>query len=110
MDVEYAIEKVIEIGREANRDGHVGDSVFKDQIPPDDPREDFSQRRVRIGIRAASDGNHGGKLRVAERGETAHECRYKKRKRYARTGALPPNSGNSVTPVQQKVENRRVQN
>ena len=42
------------------------DGVFQDQVPPDDPGEDFAQGRVRVGIGAAGDRNHGGQLGVAQ--------------------------------------------
>ena len=58
---------------ESNRDSHVGDGVFKDEIPADDPRDQLAHGRVGVGVGRTSDGDHGGKLGVAEAGECADD-------------------------------------
>ncbi len=70
MDSE-PIQQVDQMLREANADGHVADSVFQDQVPSDNPCDEFSHRRVSVGVRAAGNRNHGGKLGVAHRCESA---------------------------------------
>jgi len=40
-------------------------AVLEYQVPADDPGDEFSHRRVSIGVRAACNRNHGGKLGVA---------------------------------------------
>ena len=69
------------IGAEADRDDDIADGIFENQIPADDPGEDFAQRGVGIGIGAAGDGDHGGKLRVTKTGKAAGQRDEKKRNR-----------------------------
>src|SRR5215471_4970406 len=58
---------------ESNADGHVADSVFKDKVPADNPRDKFAHGGVGVCVGAAGDGNHGGKLGVTDGGETASD-------------------------------------
>ena len=53
--------------------GHRGAAhrVFEDQVPADEPGEDFAQRRVGVGVGAAGHRGHGGELGVAQGGEGA---------------------------------------
>src|SRR6185369_4274783 len=44
--------KRFEIIRPADRDSDVTDGVFNDQIPADDPCDEFAERRVGIGVGA----------------------------------------------------------
>ena len=69
------------VGAEADRDDDIADGVFENQIPADDPGEDFAQRGVGIGIGAAGDGDHGGQLRVTKTGKTTGQRDEKKRNR-----------------------------
>ena len=80
MDMKHAIQQIIEIGRESRRHRHIGDSIFEDEIPSDDPGKNFAQRRIGVGIRAPGNRNHGGKFCVTKRRKTAHESRNQKRK------------------------------
>ena len=50
------IQQIVEVGAEADRDRHVGHRVFQNQVPADDPREDFAQRRVGVRVRAPATG------------------------------------------------------
>ena len=109
MDVEYAIQQIVEVGGEAHRDRHVRYGVFEDQIPADDPREDLAEDRVGVGVRAAGDRNHRRQFRVAQRRETAHERGDEERERDPRPRALPPDRGNGIAAVQQQIENRRIE-
>ena len=34
----------------ANRDSHVADGVFDDQVPADDPRDQLAECRIRVGV------------------------------------------------------------
>src|SRR5262249_7052349 len=65
------VEKIYDVLREADTDGHVADGVFEDQIPADDPRDDFAHRGVGVGVSAAGDGDHGSELGVADGGKAA---------------------------------------
>ena len=42
------------------------DQVLEDEVPTDDPRDELAHRGVRVGVGAASDGDHRGHLRVAK--------------------------------------------
>ena len=67
------VEKIDEVRGEADADRHVANGVFEDQVPADDPRDELAHGRVGVGVRAASDRNHGREFGVAERGEGAHD-------------------------------------
>ena len=61
--------------------------VFEDQIPADDPGEDLAQRRVRVRVRAAGDGNHRRQFGIAERREAARDRHQHERQRNGRPRA-----------------------
>jgi len=81
------IEQAHHVRRKTNAYGHVADSVLKNEIPADDPGDEFPHRRVRVCVRAAGNGNHGGKLRVAHRRESTHNGHQNKGKSDGRPGA-----------------------
>ena len=56
--------------------GHRGAAhgVFQDQVPADDPGEDFAQRGVGIGVGAAGHGGHGGEFGIAQGGHDATQA------------------------------------
>ena len=66
------IEERHDMRGKSHAHGHVGDSIFEDQIPADNPGDKLAHRCVRVCVRAAGDRNHGFQLRVTERRETAH--------------------------------------
>ena len=63
-----------------NRDGNIADGVFQNQIPADDPRHQFAERGVGIGVGASGLRNHRGELGVAQAGERARDRRAAERK------------------------------
>ena len=66
-------EQLVQVTRPGR--GHCGTAhgIFQDQVPADDPGEDFAQRRVGIGVGAAGHGGHGSELGIAQGGQgTAH--------------------------------------
>ena len=67
------IEQAHHVRRKTDAYGHIADGIFKNEIPADDPGDEFPHRRVRVGVRTAGNGNHGGKLRVAHRREAAND-------------------------------------
>ncbi len=67
------------VSAEADRDGHVADHIFQDQIPADDPGKNLAQGRVGIGVGAARDGNHRSQFGIAQAGKTAGHGHQQKR-------------------------------
>ena len=74
------------VSAEADGDDHVADDVFEDEVPADDPGEDFAERGVGIRVGAAGDGNHRGQFGIAESGEAAGQGDQKKRDGDGRSG------------------------
>ena len=52
---------------------HIADGVLEDQVPADDPGDEFAHGGVGVGVGAAGDGDHGGEFGVAEAGEAADD-------------------------------------
>jgi len=63
------IEQIDKMRGEADADAHVGEGVFEDEIPADDPGDEFAHGGVGVGISRAGDGDHAGELGVAEASE-----------------------------------------
>ena len=61
------------VRRESNRHRHVGEGVFEDQVPADDPRDKLAERGIGVGVGRAGDGNHRREFGVAEAGEAADD-------------------------------------
>ena len=95
------------VGGEADADRHVADRVFQDEVPADDPRDELAHRRVGVGVSAASDGDHGRQLGVAESGEGANDGHQDQRNRQRRSGAGTPQRGRMMHDV---VSQRAVEN
>ena len=62
---------------------HVADRVFQDQIPADDPGDDFAERRVGIGVGRARNG-------IIERARCNRAPRNRRRSPRRRTKSRPP--------------------
>ena len=60
------VEHAIRVLAPRDRDRRRANRVFENQIPADDPRDQLTHGRVRIGVGAACHGNHGGELRVTK--------------------------------------------
>src|ERR1700744_6400359 len=65
------VHEVDDVGGESDADGHIADRIFENQVPADDPGNEFAHGGVGVGVGAASDGDHGGELGVANRSEAA---------------------------------------
>ena len=83
MDAE-PVEQIDDVGGEADADAHVGEGVFEDQVPADDPGDQFAEGGVGVGVGRAGDGDHGGDFGVAEAGEGADDGDQHQRKRQGR--------------------------
>ena len=64
-------EQLVQVARPGRGHRGAAHGVFEDQVPADDPGEDFAQRGVGIGVGAAGHGGHGGELGVAQGGQGA---------------------------------------
>ena len=57
----------------SNTHRHVGPRIFQDQIPADNPRHQFAQRRVGIRIRRPRNRNHRSQFGIAKASQAANE-------------------------------------
>ena len=101
------------VAAEAYGDRDVAHGVFENQIPADDPGEDFAQRGVGIGVGAAGDRNHGGQFGVAKSGKTAGDGHEQKRDSDGRSSGWTPvhehGRGTAVPQIiDEQVEDLRV--
>jgi hypothetical protein len=62
-------EKAGEIIGPGNGDGDVADGIFEEQIPANDPGDEFAEGSVGVGVGTSGNGNHRSELGVAEGGE-----------------------------------------
>src|SRR5215510_11329266 len=60
------LQEANDVSAPAGSDGGGAKSVFEDQIPSNNPRKDFSERRVAIGVGRAGHRNHCRKLGVTQ--------------------------------------------
>jgi hypothetical protein len=67
-------EQRIEVAAPGDRNGDVANRVLEDQIPADDPRDQFTERRIRIRVGTPRLRNHRRQFGVAERRERAHRA------------------------------------
>ena len=74
------------VSAEAHGDGDVADHVFEDEVPADDPGEDFAERGVGVRVGAARDGDHRGQFGVAESGKAAGDGDQQERNGNRRAG------------------------
>ncbi len=67
----------------ADGHGRRADGIFEDQIPADDPGQEFAHGCVGICVGAAGDGNHGSEFAITKsckaaadrsRNERKHDC------------------------------------
>ena len=78
----------LKVRRPAVGDRGRADGVFQNQVPANDPSEQFTQGGVGIRIRRARDRHHRSKLRVAERRKDTRNPRQHKREHQRRSGAV----------------------
>src|SRR5205085_2681315 len=80
--------ELLEVRRPPVRYRGRADGVFEDQVPADDPREQFAERRVGVSVSRACDRHHRSELRIAERGEDARQPRQHEREHERRPRAV----------------------
>ncbi len=66
------VQQIHHVRREPDAHRHVGERILKDQVPADDPRDQFAHRRVGVRVRRPRNRNHRRQLRVTEPRECAH--------------------------------------
>ena len=84
------VEQVHDVRGKADADGHVADGIFQDEVPADNPGDQFAHGGVGVGVGAAGNGNHGGEFRVADGSETADDGHENKRQGNGRASARTP--------------------
>jgi len=68
-----------EVSRPSHRHGGSAEQVLEDQVPPDNPGDEFTERRIPIGVGAAGDRYHARELGVAQTREKASKSGHNKR-------------------------------
>ncbi len=101
------IHEIDDVGGKADAYSHVADGVLEDEIPTDDPGDQFAHGGVGVGVRAAGNGNHRRQLRVAEPGEGADDRHQHDGKGQSRS--CPWTACQGVV-VHQVIEQRSIQN
>ena len=85
MDAE-AVQEAHDIARPADGDRGGAERVFQNQIPADDPGDEFAHRRVGIGVGAAGDGHGRSHLGIAQAGKRAGDAADDEREHDGRAG------------------------
>ena len=86
----HPVQQVHYVGSETHAHTHVAEGVLQDQVPADDPRNQFAKRRVRIGVGRPRNRNHAAQFGVAKPGEAADNRHQDHRHRESRTRTGPP--------------------
>ncbi len=86
IDVEL-LQEAIEIARPARRDRGRTECVLEAKIPADDPRHQFAQRCITVGVGRPRNGNDRGELRIAQPRKCAGKSRQHKAQSDRRTRA-----------------------
>ena len=90
------------MGGKAHADAHVAEGVLQNQIPADDPCDEFAEGGVGVSVGRAGDGNHGGQFGVTEPGEDADDGYQHQRESQRRPRARPPRQGRVVDEVMEQ--------
>src|SRR5215472_2497480 len=103
------IHEIDQMLGKADADGHVANSVFENQVPTDDPGDEFTHRGVSISVGAAGNRNHGSEFGVANGGEATGDGHQNERESDGRPGAGTAKRGGVVNQVleQRGIENGR---
>ncbi len=105
MDAE-PVEQIDDVRGEADADGHVTDGVFENEVPADNPGDEFAHGGVGVGVGAAGDGDHRGEFGVADGSEAADDRDEDERDGDSGSGAGTAEAGRMVNQV---FEERRVE-
>jgi hypothetical protein len=84
---------------ESDSDRHIADRIFENQVPADDPCDEFAHAGVGVCVGGAGDGDHGGQFGIAKRGKRAHDGYEDKRQRDGGTCAGTSEGGRTVDQI-----------
>src|SRR5262249_31142413 len=69
------IQETHHIARPADGDCRGAEQIFENEVPADRPGDELAECGIGISIGAAGNGDHRGKLRIAQSGEyTCYSC------------------------------------
>ena len=108
LQAKQTAEEPDEITRPTNRHRHVANGVFENEVPADNPGDDFTERRVGISVGGTGHRNHRRQLGITKRRETAGDSSDHKRKHHRGPRARPPEHERGMAhPRLEEIQNRR---
>ena len=81
-------QQLHDVGAPAGRDRGRPECIFENQVPADDPGEDFAQRCIAIRVGRSRDRNQRSELGVAQTGKSATHAGQDEREHDGRPGIL----------------------
>jgi len=84
------IEQIDNMSGKPHAHAHIAERILQYQIPADDPRHQLAERRVRVRVRGAGNGDHGCEFCVAQPGKGAHNRHQHQAQCQRRSRARPP--------------------
>src|SRR5271157_2117646 len=82
------LQEADEVAAPTGGDGRRAESVFQDEVPADDPGEEFAQGRVAVRVSRSGDGNQRGEFGIAQSSEDTTQPSQYEREHDRRTGVL----------------------
>jgi hypothetical protein len=82
------VEQADEIAAPSGRDRGGAEGVLENQVPADDPGDEFAQSCVAVGVGRTTNGNHRSEFGIAERGEGAGDAGDDEAKGYGGPGIV----------------------
>jgi len=67
------VEQIDHMSRETYTNRHVGNGIFENEVPADDPRDEFAHGGVGVRVGAACDGDHCCEFGVTDRSKGADD-------------------------------------
>ena len=105
-------EQARKIVAPGDRDRDVPDRIFNQQVPADDPCQQFAKARVRICICRAGDGNFRCEFRITQSGKPASYGREYEQEDHARSAVvagLSDHRKNARTDYRGNTKHRKVE-
>src|SRR5680860_266496 len=62
----HTIQKTFKVSRPTDGYRYVADGIFQDQVPADDPCQNFAERGIGVRVGTSRNGNHRRKFRIAK--------------------------------------------